>query len=104
MGVDFGSLIVELETLVESSKEDFDGEFWSSYDGYVKTYNRLLKDLQSLGFFKGMKLLESVPFSEQSFDSGYTKAEKAKLREVTNESQVLLRKVRLLLSPPSETK
>ena len=104
MGVDFGSLIIELETLSESSKEDFVNEFWSSYDGYVKTYNKLLADLQSLGFFTAMKPLQSVPFSEQSFDSGYTTAEKAKLREVCNSSQILLRKVKLLLSPPSKTK
>ena len=100
MGIDFGSLIVDLETLVSSSKEDFSNKFWGSYENYVNKYNLLLKDLQSLGFFKEMKFIEQVPFSDQAFDSGFTKQEQAKLRQVTNESNSLLQKVKLLLSPP----
>ena len=104
MSVDFGSLIIELEALVSSSKEDFVDEFWSSYENYIKTYNRLLKDLQSLGFYKQLTSIEQVPFSDQAFDSGFSKQEKAKLREVVNQSEVLLQKVKLLLSPPAQTK
>ena len=100
MGVDFGSLIVDLETLVSSSKEDFSNEFWGSYEEYLNKYNVLLKDLQTLGFYKELKFLEQVPLSDQSFDSGFSKQEQAKLREITNASQVLLQKVKLLLSPP----
>ena len=100
MGIDFGSLIVDLETLVSSSKEDFVNEFWSSYETYVNKYNLLLKNLQSLGFYKELRPIESVPFSDQAFESGFTKQEQAKLREVTNVSNSLLRKVKLLLSPP----
>ena len=104
MSVDFGALIIELESLVSSSKEDFANEFWSSYENYIQTYNRLLKDLQSLGFYKQLTPIEEVPFSDQAFDSGYTKQEKAKLREIFNQSDVLLQKVKLLLSPPAPTK
>ena len=104
MGVDFGALIVELQALVSNSKEDFDNEFWSSYENYIKTYNKLLTDLQSLGFYKQLKPIEPVPFSDQAFDSGYTKQEKAKLREIVNASDILLKKVKLLLSPPTPTK
>ena len=100
MGIDFGALIIDLETLASSSKEDFSNEFWSSYEEYLKTYNLLLKDLQALGFYKELKFIEQVPFSDQSFDSGFTKHEQAKLREITNTSNSLLRKVKLLLSPP----
>ena len=100
MGIDFGSLIVDLETLVSSSKEDFSNEFWSSYEDYIKTYNLLLKDLQTLGFYKELKFIEQVPLCDQSFTSGFTKQEQAKLREITNASNSLLRKVKLLLSPP----
>ena len=57
MGIDFGALIVDLETLVCSSKEDFFNEFWASYETYTKTYNKLLKDLQTLGFFKEVKFM-----------------------------------------------
>lgn len=101
MGIDFGSLIVDLETLASSSKEDFSNEFWGSYETYVNKYNVLLKDLQALGFFKELNFIEQVPFSDQAFDSGFTKHEQAKLREVTNASTVLLQKVKLLLSPPA---
>ena len=101
MGIDFGSLIVDLETLVCSSKEDFINEFWGSYETYVNKYNGLLTDIQSLGFYKKLKLLESVPFSDQAFESGFTKQEQAKLREVANASSSLLKKVKLLLSPPA---
>jgi hypothetical protein len=104
MGVDFGALIIELESLASSSHEDFANEFWSSYENYIQTYNRLLKDLQSLGFYKQLTPIEEVPFSDQAFDSGYTKQEKAKLREIFNQSDVLLQKVKLLLSPPAPTK
>ena len=100
MGVDFGSLIIDLETLVSSSKEDFSNEFWCEYENYLKTYNRLLKDLQSLGFYKKMNPLEAVPFSEQSYNSKVSKQEKAKLREITNASDNLLKKIKLLLAPP----
>jgi predicted nucleotide-binding protein len=101
MGIDFGSLIIELEMLTSSSKEDFANEFWGSYENYVKTYNRLLKDIQHLGFYKELNTIEQVPFSDQAFDSGFSKHEKAKLREVTNASSILLQKVKLLLSPPA---
>ncbi len=104
MSVDFGALIIELESLVSSSKEDFANEFWSSYENYIQTYNRLLNDLQSLGFYKQLTPIEEVPFSDQAFDSGYTKQEKAKLREIVNQSNILLQKVKLLLSPPAPTK
>ena len=104
MAVDFGALIIELESLVSCSKEDFDNEFWSGYENYIKTYNRLLKDLQSLGFYRQLTPIEDVSFSDQAFDSGYTKQEKAKLREIVNQSDVLLQKVKLLLSPPAPTK
>ena len=100
MGVDFGLLIVDLESLVSNSKEDFSNEFWSEYENYLKTYNRLLKDVQSLGFYKNMKPLQEVPFSDQSYESGYSKQEKAKLREITNAADNLLKKVKLLLAPP----
>ena len=101
MGIDFGSLIVDLETLTSSSKEDFSNEFWSSYEDYLNTYNLLLKDLQSLGFYKELNFIKPVPLSDQAFDSGFTKHEQAKLREITNASNILLRKVKLLLSPPA---
>ena len=104
MGIDFGALIIDLETLAGSSKEDFVNEFWNSYEKYVTEYNRLLKDVQSLGFYKSLKPVEPVPFSDQSFNSGFSDIEKAKLREVANASSALLKKVRLLLSPPSEIK
>jgi len=104
MSVDFGSLIIDLETLVGNSKEDFSNEFWSEYETYLKTYNKILKDLQSLGFYKKMNPVEPVPFSDQSFESGFTKQEQAKLREITNASDNLLRKVKLLLSPPTSYK
>ena len=104
MSVDFGALIIELESLVCSSQEDFTNEFWSSYENYIQTYNRLLKDLQSLGFYKQLTPIEEVPFSDQAFDSGYTKQEKAKLREIVNQSNILLQKVKILLSPPTQTK
>lgn len=100
MGIDFGSLIIDLEELVSNSKEDFSNESWSSYENYLKTYNKLLTDIQSLGFYKELKTIKTVPFSEQTFDSGFSKQEKAKLREITNASNNLLRKVKLLLSPP----
>jgi len=101
MGIDFGSLIVDLETLVSSSKEDFSNEFWNSYETYVNKYNLLLKDLQTLGFYKKLKFIEQVPLSDQAFSgSEFTKPEKAKLREITNASNSLLHKVKLLLSPP----
>jgi len=101
MGIDFGSLIVDLETLASSSKEDFSNEFWNSYETYVDKFNLLLKDLQVLGFFKELKFIEQVPFSDQSFTTGFTKHEQAKLREITNASNSLLQKVKLLLSPPA---
>lgn len=104
MCVDFGSLIIDLEALASSSREDFVNEFWGSYENYVKTYNGLLKDLQSLGFYKQLTPLEEVPFSDQAFDSGFSKQEKAKLREVANASDILLQKAKLLLSPPAPTK
>ena len=104
MGVDFGSLIIDLEALASSSQEDFVNEFWGCYENYVETYNRLLQDLQSLGFYRQLIPLEEVPFSDQAFDSGFSKKEKAKLREVANASSVLLQKVKLLLSPPVTTK
>jgi predicted nucleotide-binding protein len=100
MSIDFGALIIDLEQLAFSSNEDFSNKFWGSYETYVNTYNRLLKDLHSLGFYKELKFIEQVPFSDQAFDSGFTKHEQAKLREVVNESNILLRKVKLLLSPP----
>jgi predicted nucleotide-binding protein len=100
MGVDFGALIIDLETLVSSSKEDFSNEFWSDYETYLKKYNRILKDIQTLGFYKKEKPIEPVPYCDHSFGSGYSNEEKAKLREVTNASESLLRKVRALLAPP----
>jgi predicted nucleotide-binding protein len=104
MRIDFGALIIDLETLAGSSKEDFVNEFWNNYEKYVTEYNRLLNDMQSLGFYKSLKPVEPVAFSDQSFKSGFSVIEKAKLREVANASSALLKKVRLLLSPPSETK
>ena len=100
MGIDFGSLIIDLEILVSSSKEDFLKEFWNDYETYLKTYNLLLKDLQTLGFFKELKFIKQVPAFDHSFKSGFSEPEKAKLREITNASNSLLRKVKLLLSPP----
>ena len=102
MGIDFGSLIIDLESLVSSSKEDFSNEFWNSYETYLNKYNLLLKDLQTLGFYKKLKFIEQVPLSDQAFSgSEFTKPEKAKLREITTESNSLLQKVKLLLSPPA---
>lgn len=101
MDIDFGSLIVDLETLSCSSKEDFANDYYNGYETYVNQYNDALENLQTLGFFKKQKFIEHVPFSEQTFSgSGFTKQEKAKLREVTNASSSLLQKVKLLLAPP----
>lgn len=100
MDIDFGALIVDLETLAFGSKEDFSNEYWNSYELYVNQYNSILKDLQALGFFNKLNFIQHVPFSEQEFrGSGFSKQEKAKLREITNASNSLLQKVRLLLAP-----
>ena len=101
MGMDFGSLIIDLEALASNSKEDFSREFWSEYEIYLEKYNLILKDLQTLGFFKELNFIKSVPLSDQSFGSGFSNQEKSKLREIANNSDVLYRKVRLLLSPPA---
>ena len=101
MDIDFGSLIVDLETLSCSSKEDFSNDYYNGYETYINQYNDVLENLQTLGFFKKQKFIEHVPFSEQTFSgSGFSKQEKAKLREVTNASSSLLQKVKLLLAPP----
>ncbi len=101
MGIDFGSLIIDLEVLASSSKEDFAREFWNEYEFYLKKYNVILKDLQTLGFFKELNFIRPVPLSDQSFGSGFSNQEKAKLREIAYNSDILFRKVRLLLSPPA---
>lgn len=101
MGIDFGSLIIDLEVLASSSKEDFAKEFWNEYEIYLKKYNVILKDLQTLGFFKDLNFIKPVPLSDQSFGSGFSNQEKAKLREIAYNSDILFRKVRLLLSPPA---
>jgi len=101
MSIDFGSLMIDLEALSSSSKEDFSKEFWSEYENYLKKYNLLLKDLQTLGFFKKLSPIEPVPLSDQSFSSGFSKYEKAKLREIANASNILFQKVRLMLIPQS---
>jgi predicted nucleotide-binding protein len=85
-----------------STKEDFANQFWNEYETYLKKYNKILKDLQILGFFKKINLIQPVPFSDQEFDSGFSKEEEAKLREIANSSDVLLTKVKLLLSPPKK--
>lgn len=100
MSIDFGSLIIDLELLAKSSNEDFSNEFWSEYENYLKKYNFLLKNLHSLGFFKEIEFIDLLPLSDQSFDSGFSKYEKAKLREISNASNALLKKVKLLLTPP----
>jgi len=101
MDIDFGALIIDLETLAISSKEDFANGYWNSYETYVNQYNSILKDLQTLGFFNKLMFIEHVPFSEQEFrGSGFSKQEKAKLRETSNASNSLLQKVKLLFEPP----
>ena len=105
MDIDFGALIVDLKTLAFSSKEDFSNKYWNSYESYVNQYNSILKDLQTLGFFNKLKDIQHVPFSEQEFrGNGFSKQEKAKLREITNASNSLLQKVMLLLRPPKSGK
>jgi hypothetical protein len=98
--IDFGALIIDLQSLAKNSKEDFKNQFWNEYETYLKKYNEILKDLQILGFYKRLEFIKSVPFSDQEFETGFSKQEKAKLREIANSAEILLKKVKLLLSPP----
>jgi hypothetical protein len=91
------SLLLELEVLAESSKEDYAASRWSNYDAYVIKYNEILRMLKRLGSYKELAVIENVPDDEAGFWEKGTPAEQEKLKEVSLDSEQLLSRLRLEL-------
>lgn len=96
---DVASIIIDLELLVSCSIEDFSKRFWNNYETYLNEYNKLLDELQDLGYFNELDYIQPVPSGQKAYGGvGFTQIEQAKLREITIASTGLERKAKLLLS------
>jgi len=94
MSTDINALLVDLETLVSSSKDDFERKFWANYVNYLNQYNAILSALHDMRLCEDISPIDPLPKRKIS-PMGFSFAEQAKLREITNAAQSLLRKLRL---------
>lgn len=96
MNTDINGLIADLEMLASSSQEDFEKRFWANYETYLRQYNAILRRLHDREICKDVSLVEPVPEGQKAWGgAGFSVDEQAKLREITNAAQSLLRKLRL---------
>jgi len=94
MNTDINALLADLETLASSSKDDFERKFWANYVNYLNQYNAILSALHDKRLYEDISPIDPVPKRKTS-PMGFSFAEQAKLREITNAAQSLLRKLRL---------
>lgn len=103
METNLEDIIVEVEVLARSSKEDFEEEFWDNYSTYLEKYNEVLNRLHKIGLFSDLNSILPVPAGQKVPRSfGFSSAEQAKLREVANAAEILKRRIKLII--PKEDK
>lgn len=95
-------ILADLEILVDSSKEDYTNENYCTYKNHLNEYNSILLNLHDFGLFNDRNQIQEVPPGEGANGAG-TYSEKAKYREIINESKKLLYRVKTHIGP-DETK
>lgn len=94
MNTDIDDLLADLEILVSSTQEDFKRGFWANYEKYLAQYNALLIAFQDKGLCEDISSIEPVPDrAKAAYGIGFSTTEQAKLREITNATLSLLRKL-----------
>ena len=94
MNTDIDALLADLELLVSSSQEDFKRRFWANYEKYLGQYNALLLAFHDKELCKDISPIDPVPEGKKAaYGIGFSPAEQAKLREITNAALSLLRKL-----------
>lgn len=95
MNDEIDDVIKELELLASKTDQDFNKKFWGCYEEYLDQYNTLLSKIQVIGLFQDYQQIIKVPQEQKTvYGAIGTQAEQAKLREITNSSQNLLRKLK----------
>jgi len=95
MNTDIDALLEDLEILASSSREDFEKRFWANYEKYLEQYNDILRKLHDKGLYKDITPIDELSDMERGSPGDFSFIEQAKLREITNAAQSLLRKLRL---------
>ena len=92
---DTDDIITDLKILAFSSREDFKKKFWASYKTYLQQFNAVLGRFHAQGEFLEIQQIASVPAGQKAhLGIGFTDAEQAKLREISNAAQSLLGKLK----------
>jgi hypothetical protein len=95
MGKKLIEILEELTVLEKSTTEDYNNKRYSAYEQYIKEFNRILKELNELGYFIDTKQINYVPDSKKAYMGVGSDAEIAKLREIADETKKLVAKLRL---------
>jgi hypothetical protein len=85
----------------------FQGRYFSNESGVIrnipKKYNRIPKDIQTLGFLQKRKTNRTLPYCDHSFGSGYSNEEKAKTSRINQRLRKPATQSEITASPPVHT-
>jgi hypothetical protein len=96
-------IIIELETVAESSDQDFQRKFWANYPGYIIQYNSIVERIRNYEAFKEVKYIEEVSPGHRAYMGIGSNYEQAKLREIANSSKILLKRIKRDLENPMKS-
>jgi hypothetical protein len=86
-----GDFLLDLRVFAKAVSEEFKTKFFDAFDDRVREYNDLLARAHAFGIGNDLQLLASVP--ADPWPAHASSAKRAKLREVTNAADRLLRRV-----------
>jgi hypothetical protein len=100
---DLDSVLIEIEILAASTREDFKKGFWDNYIKYLEQYNNILSKLHTMKLLNDVSEIEAVSEEHRAYlHVGFSSEEQAKMREITNAASVLANKLKLIV--PKERK
>ena len=86
-------VLVDLQVLAKSTREDYEQKRWESYRDYIREFNRLQSEVKKCGIAVDIEEVADVPSNQQAWMGVGSDAEKAKLRELVNKTDRLLARV-----------
>ncbi len=96
------SLIEDIRLLAAAAQEDFDKAFWPNYQTYLDQFNTLLSQVRAAGLCADIQPIDPVPERRRAGHGiGFSSEEHAKLREISNSAQLLLRRLTPYTNQPS---
>lgn len=104
--IDLNSLLIDIRTLFNSARDDYEIKQWNTYPNFIEEFNRILRVCKEKGIDIDLEPIEQVPEGQLAMFGSVglgTSAEQAKLREIVDKARRFHVRLEALIGTASKT-